>query len=151
MKCKVKIIETEYVDAIWIYNSNWTYTGYDYYGKKVTNVVPGYMEIVKYKNCYYWYTETEGGSQGTEHVAYNYSLHKIGKKFPDYIANPSYAYQNENGEYVIADDEKDIPESASVLRAVDILVDKNLNFITERARNYTEKEWKERMKELGIL
>ncbi len=80
MKCKVKIIETEYVDAIWIYNSNWTYTGYDYYGKKVTNVVPGYMEIVKYKNCYYWYTETEGGSQGTEHVAYNYSLHKIGKK-----------------------------------------------------------------------
>lgn len=151
LKCKVKIIETEYVDAIWIYNSNWTYTGYDYYGKKVTNVVPGYMEIVKYKNCYYWYTETEGGSQGTEHVAYNYSLHKIGKKFPDYIANPSYAYQNENGEYVIADDEKDIPESASVLRAVDILVDKNLNFITERARNYTEKEWKERMKELGIL
>ena len=129
LKCKVKIIETEYVDAIWIYNSNWTYTGYDYYGKKVTNVVPGYMEIVKYKNCYYWYTETEGGSQGTEHVAYNY----------------------ENGEYVIADDEKDIPESASVLRAVDILVDKNLNFITERARNYTEKEWKERMKELGIL
>lgn len=151
LKCKVKIIETEYVDAIWIYNSNWTYTGYDYYGKKVTNVVPGYMEIVKYKNCYYWYTETEGGSQGTEHVAYNYSLHKIGKKLPDYIANPSYAYQNENGEYVIADDEKDIPESASVLRAVDILVDKNLNFITERARNYTEKEWKERMKELGFL
>ena len=102
LKCKVKIIETEYVDAIWIYNSNWTYTGYDYYGKKVTNVVPGYMEIVKYKNCYYWYTETEGGSQGTEHVAYNYSLHKIGKKLPDYIANPSYAYQNEKGEYVLS-------------------------------------------------
>lgn len=46
---------------------------------------------------------------------------------------------------------KKIFRSASVLRAVDILVDKNLNFITERARNYTEKEWKERMKELGIL
>lgn len=37
LKCKVKIIETEYVDAIWIYNSNWTYTGYDYYGKKVSD------------------------------------------------------------------------------------------------------------------
>lgn len=62
-----------------------------------------------------------------------------------------FTRRNEKGEYVIAEDEKDIPESASVFRAVDILVDKNLNFITERARNYTEKEWKERMKELGIL
>lgn len=149
LKCKIKILKVKYVDMIGIYWSNWTYSGFDVMGKHVEGVVPGYMEIVKYKNNYYWYTETEGDSQGTEYVAYEYTLNKIGKKLPGYIKNPSYCVWKDDGTSYVVDNKKDIPKDATGIPAVNILYDSKGNMIVERAHHYTDKEWKARVKQLG--
>lgn len=123
LKCKVKIIKTTYVGSYQIYWCNWTYSGYDYYGKAVSEVSPQYIEIYKYKGCYYWIIETEGGSDASDYIVYSYYLRKIGKKLPKCIKSDT--------------------------TSINALCDAEGNVIFEKAHDYTDKEWKARCKELG--
>lgn len=149
LKCKATVMDVQDYGLnnylIWL--SNWTYTGYDVKGKKVNNVIPQYMEVFKYKGKYCYVIETEGGNQGTEYVAYDYSVVEIGKKLPSCMKKPMYAVYEEGKDARLA---KKIPKGEVLTdRAVNILLDAKGNLVIEKARNYTDKQWKARLKELG--
>ncbi len=149
LKCKATVMDVQDYGLnnylVWL--SNWTYTGYDVKGKKVNNVIPQYMEVFKYKGKYCYVIETEGGNQGTEYVAYDYSVVEIGKKLPSCMKKPMYAVYEEGKDARLA---KKIPKGEVLTdRAVNILLDAKGNLVIEKARNYTDKQWKARLKELG--
>lgn len=124
LKCKVKIIKTKLVGIYEVNWRNWTYSGYDYVGTYVSGVSPQYIYIVKYKECYYWYVETEGGTDVSEYLVFNHYLNKIGKKLPKCIKSDT--------------------------TSINALGDADGNIIFEKSHDYTDKEWKARCKELGL-
>lgn len=146
LKCQASIMDIREYGTYLIWNSNWTYTGYDINGKKVTGVVPGYMEVFKWKGSYYYVIETEGGSEGTEYIAHDYSVMKIGKKLPSYLKNPVYAIYPDGKAGYLA---KKLKKNEDGWPAVNILYDAKGNLVVEKARNYTDKQWKNRLKKLG--
>ena len=148
LKCKATVMDVQGYGLntylIWI--SNWTYRGYDIKGKKVSNVIPQYMEVFKYKGKYCYIIETEGGNQGTECVAHNFEVFEIGKKLPSCMKNPMCAVYEDGKETYLA---KKVPKGKAGEQAVNILLDAKGNLVVEKARNYTDKQWKTRLKELG--
>lgn len=148
LKCKATVMDVQDYGLnnylIWL--SNWTYTGYDINGKKVNNVIPQYMEVFKYKGKYCYVIETEGGNQGTKYVAYDYDVVEIGKKLPSCMKKPMYVVYEDGKDSHLA---KKLPKGREGEKAVNILLDAKGNLVIEKARNYTNKQWKARLKELG--
>ena len=148
LKCKATVMDVQDYGLnnylIWL--SNWTYTGYDINGKKVNNVIPQYMEVFKYKGKYCYVIETEGGNQETKYVAYDYDVVEIGKKLPSCMKKPMYVVY-EDGKYSHL--AKKLPKGKVGEQAVNILLDAKGNLVIEKARNYTSKQWKARLKKLG--
>jgi hypothetical protein len=148
LKCKATVMDVQDYGLnnylIWL--SNWTYTGYDINGKKVNNVIPQYMEVFKYKGKYCYVIETEGGNQGTKYVAYDYDVVEIGKKLPSCMKKPMYVVYEDGKDSHLA---KKLPKGKVGEQAVNILLDAKGNLVIEKARNYTSKQWKARLKKLG--
>lgn len=104
------------------------------------------MEVFKYKGKYCYVIETEGGNQGTKYVAYDYDVVEIGKKLPSCMKKPMYVVYEDGKDSHLA---KKLPKGKVGEQAVNILLNAKGNLVIEKARNYTSKQWKARLKKLG--
>lgn len=143
LTCTIEVVKQKYLDSYIIYKSNFTYSGKDPDGKLVEGVVPEYAQVIQRKNGYYCYVQEGHNYDVTvSYISLNTKFY-LGKKLPNCFKNPAKVTYGKNYNWKISKKEND------GFPAINWFINSKNECVFEKARDYTDKQWKKRMKQLG--
>lgn len=113
-----------------VWGTNCRITGTTYDGEQtVEGARVEFIDVMKKKDGYYFFVSEAHNYDVSDYYVSNDEEFYIGKKLPDCFTKP-----------VIVDD---------YWEAINLFIDADDNFVYEKARDYTDEEWRVRAEELG--
>lgn len=135
LKCKISVVESKYYATYMIWQTNVTLSGIAADDKTyVEGAWAEYMDVVQKKNGYYYIITEAHNYDVSDYYLSDDTEYFIGKKLPKCFTDPT-TYQSEDG--------------GAIMKTINIFWTADDKMVFEKARDYTDEEWKEKAKQLG--